>query len=1136
MKVRTITSFTRSASQLTTNARRNPLVLKNALINDNQNSQILPKESPIVNEVGIQYLSRNLHEQLFPENRKANYKKVLKKPSKYDLIKVALSQRYLQKFNLLNKKTSINDPIQLSNLPKLAGNLINEHFMKLALHDSSNYLQYANMLCQLQSLPKRPKEWLMKPGWYRYDGIGAPMKVDYPLEEILVFDVESMYQVSKYAVMATCVSPVAWYGWVSPFLTGDSPSNDHLIPMNTRSSQKKLIVGHNVCYDRARILEEYSLQKSNAFFLDTLSLHVAVTGICSRQRSVWTKFNNCKKIDRRVSNDVKMLFNENEFMENLLNEKFETIGNESFLNKYDFEIDHKQENPWVSLTSTNSLAEVADLHCGIRMNKQDRDYFKTENVIEIRENFQKLMHYCARDVEVTHAVFGKVFPAFKSTCPHPVSFSALRHINSIFLPTTYQTWETYIRNAESLYQNNRVEIEKKLADIALELVKKFQADPESVLNDYWYGQLNWTVAPIKIKKDGTPFKKQKMPGFPEWYKSLFPSANSKIKLSIRTRIVPILLRLKWEGLPLIWTESKGWCFKISASRYSDINDLLTKKNYTKIDDFTADPNFEYLTRNYEWVYFKVPHPNGPSNRTTNLALKSYLKFYEKNVLSSEYDIARRVLELNASASYWISARERIMNQFVVYEEDNKSKSLKFLDESNRKVDLLDPLGIIIPQILPMGTITRRAVENSWLTASNVKKNRIGSELKTKIQAPEGFCFVGADVDSEELWIASLLSDSIFKIHGGSAIGWMTLEGNKLEKTDLHSKTAEILGISRNEAKIFNYSRIYGAGLKHTSTLLKQFNPKLTDKEVIEICNNLFDSTKGKTLKLQNSEKKKLENKGIHLSKIWFGGSESVLFNKLENLAETSVPQTPVLKAGITEALKKENLNANSFLPSRINWAIQSSGVDYLHLLIISMEYLIKRYKLDARLCITVHDEIRYMVRNDDKYKACLLLQISNLWTRAIFCEQLGIKDIPQSCAFFSQVDIDSILRKEVDTPCETPSNKNPKIPNGESLDIVALLEVLKKNDKGEIDWLYEDHSNIDFKNIKLDPNLVNKLTFGVSNSGSGKSDKTVAADTENSCGNLLDKESERLYMEMQIENDLRKVKDLMKKLISRIKV
>ena len=45
-------------------------------------------------------------------------------------------------------------------------------------------------------------------------------------------------------------------------------------------------------------------------------------------------------------------------------------------------------------------------------------------------------------------------------------------------------------------------------------------------------------------------------------------------------------------------------------------------------------------------------------------------------------------------------------------------------------------------------------------------DRIGSELKSMVRPPPGYCLIGADVDSQELWIASLLGDSQFSgIHG-----------------------------------------------------------------------------------------------------------------------------------------------------------------------------------------------------------------------------------------------------------------------------------------------------------------------------------------------------------------------------------
>jgi DNA polymerase gamma 1 len=332
----------------------------------------------------------------------------------------------------------------------------------------------------------------------------------------------------------------------------------------------------------------------------------------------------------------------------------------------------------------------------------------------------------------------------------------------------------------------------------------------------------------------------------------------------------------------------------------------------------------------------------------------------------------------------------------------------------------------------MGAVTRRAIEKTWLTASNAKNNRVGSELKAMIRAPEGCAIVGADVDSEELWISSCMGDAQFGLHGATALGWMTLEGTKAAGTDLHSKTASILGISRNAAKVFNYSRIYGAGQRHAVSLLLQSSPSIQPDEAQKLAQNLYASTKGKNT----------HRTDIFGRKFWFGGSESYLFNKLEEIALSDNPRTPALGCGITHALSKKHLPdtfGSDYMTSRINWVVQSSGVDYLHLLIVSMQHLIKKYDIKARYLISVHDELRYLVKEEDKYRAALALQIANLWTRCLFAVKLGMDDLPQGVAFFSAVDIDHVLRKEVDMPCVTPSQPNP-IPPGESLDIEGVLE------------------------------------------------------------------------------------------------
>ena len=53
-----------------------------------------------------------------------------------------------------------------------------------------------------------------------------------------------------------------------------------------------------------------------------------------------------------------------------------------------------------------------------------------------------------------------------------------------------------------------------------------------------------------------------------------------------------------------------------------------------------------------------------------------------------------------------------------------------------------------------------------MTSLFPQPDRVGSELKAMVQAPPGYVLVGADVDSQELWIAAVLGDAHFAgMHG-----------------------------------------------------------------------------------------------------------------------------------------------------------------------------------------------------------------------------------------------------------------------------------------------------------------------------------------------------------------------------------
>ncbi|CAG8638932.1 9163_t:CDS:2, partial [Funneliformis mosseae] len=625
--------------------------------------------------------------------------------------------------------------------------------------------------------------------------------------------------------------------------------------------------------------------------------------------------------------------------------------------------------------------------------------------------------------------------------------SRMLEMGNMFL-TTSKDWDDYVQNAEKVYLTKRDAVEKSLQQLADDAVELGKKDPEFIKTDPWLSQLDWSLPSSRSKK---------LPGYPNWYRDNYCNKKCKLKITPKSRIAPLLLRLKWQDFPLYYSRNYGWTYRVPRDadyqttakecKFSRDDLSETEINNEDVENIHKNANekkkgspkkksntkskllkddFELFANDQSGKYYRVPHKDGLEAKCLLPLAKHYIALFEKGVLTSEHKVAKDALTMNANCSYWISSRERIRKQMVIYEDHpNIMKNMGFESDNEKKV------GMILPQTVTMGTITRRAVENTWMTASNAKKDRIGSELKAIIQAPKGYKIIGADVDSEELWIASLIGDSQFGFHGSTAMGWMTLQGNKAAGTDQHSRTANILKISRSDAKVFNYGRIYGAGLKFAIQLLKQFNETMGDSQAKERANDLYNHTKGKKFYARGKIKSPYEL-------FWYGGSESYMFNRLEEIATDENPQTPALRCGITEALKG-NIVHNHYMTSRVNWVVQSSGVDYLHLLLVSMQYLMEKYKIEGRFMLSVHDEVRFLVKETDSYRAALALQISNFWTRAMFSYMLGINDLPMSVAFFSAVDIDHVLRKEADSSCRTISY-DTEIEDGESLTIHELLK------------------------------------------------------------------------------------------------
>ena len=213
------------------------------------------------NQIGIQQISSHVHPQLFPVAG-------TRAPDHL----VELSKDHLRRHDLLGKNTDKMPPVGLD-LPQLQGATLDEHFYKLGMDSAEPYLTLAKRYA-FANPPPKPRKWIARSGWTKYNQDGSSEPVDAPDEEVLTFDTEVLWHESAFPVMACAVSDTTWYAWLSPWLLGESPLDRHLIPLGD-PKKPRIVIGHNIGYDRARIAEEYDLVQSSNNFIDTMSLHVA---------------------------------------------------------------------------------------------------------------------------------------------------------------------------------------------------------------------------------------------------------------------------------------------------------------------------------------------------------------------------------------------------------------------------------------------------------------------------------------------------------------------------------------------------------------------------------------------------------------------------------------------------------------------------------------------------------------------------------------------------------------------------------------------------------------------------------------------------------------------------------------------
>ncbi len=618
---------------------------------------------------------------------------------------------------------------------------------------------------------------------------------------------------------------------------------------------------------------------------------------------------------------------------------------------------------WLEKGSTNSMVQVYNHHvCRDRSSfdgkkvkplgesdKKVRDVFvKATKLAQITLYLKEAVDYAIKDAFYTAEIFQALWFKYNFSTPSMVALCGHYHLNGSVVPLE-PSWNDWMRYTEKVYK----EYNSEMTTICKELLWKFYEEWKSFESkedkEAWVKKDPW----LKQLDWEVKTIKGKYADVPNWVRPYIKDPDESV--GVKSRLAHLLLKLTWEGQPLTWTKDQGWCYWVEG-------------------------------------WNKVPHPKGTGDNVGSLFSKDFVEDMAVGRLNSVLPEAKRALEIADATSYWTSVRKRVMSRL-------------FSTAYNPHGE--DAL-VTMPEILCHGTVTRRTVEPLFATMCKTKNWRIGTELKTRVKAPDGWKIVGADFDGQEMQIASVYSD---KWEGGfigcSPFGHNVLSGSKEAGTDPHSALAKIGGVDRELAKVVGFSILYGAALRAVMTYIRRKYPDKSETEVHTFAKRMIDGKKGV---LKNGR--------------YTGGTDSGCFNYMEAIAlKDEISTLPCLGTKISTAMRK-NYVGNDFKTGRVNWTIQSSGAEILSVILTAVHWLADEYKIPCRFVISIHDEVWFITPEKYAEQFAVVFQIAHLYTWALFQYSVGIPDLPLSRAFFSSVAIDYRIRK---TPAEkTSSPSNPE--------------------------------------------------------------------------------------------------------------
>jgi DNA polymerase gamma 1 len=536
-----------------------------------------------------------------------------------------------------------------------------------------------------------------------------------------------------------------------------------------------VITGWNVPgYDRMYLESEWSLESSGNVFPDLMSFHIITRGASNQQVPIL-------KIHEKDSNV---------FMPS-----------------------------WVDETSSNGLADVYHYHFGRRLDKGVRDELIQDTTGDwARSHMGQVLEYCFYDNFSCAELWGKIYPEYLSMNTQDTQLAGSLIGSTSIVPLDPDRWDDYYPNAEGMYQDTITQINEELTARADELAANnrdwFEHETELITALKAYQRSLQPPKPSNPKKplsEAAVAKKAKQrektqrdrlevlkellghyytngdevtasveqclssnrSRLDPWERELNWSHDAsnwyhivrKEGLTLGKRIVPLLLKISYNGNPVRYSDGKGW---------------HTDKEL-------------------------VPHPEGGDKVATTLFSKDMRELFNEQLLTTNHPTLKPLLAKVESTVIWVSMRKRVNLM--------KVENVEF--EGNT-------LPLYVPQTVPHKTISGRRGDKdihvfAHAKGANPAKGKlgsIGSGFLSLIRAPKGWKILKFDFDSQELRLSSDVGCLELGYIGSTPLAMVVEIGSKDKGTDFHSVNSKTTGITnRTLIKNFGYAIIYGAGFQ-----------------------------------------------------------------------------------------------------------------------------------------------------------------------------------------------------------------------------------------------------------------------------------------------------------------------------------